>query len=453
MAWVSIGNFTLYPCDICVGQSDFQPYTPNILLYGLEPGQYKIEYVSGAVRSNNRQRFQKFLLSGYHRRWNKYYPFQQLSEQALKAYDYSFFPQLKLNVFQCQYGTLPGFTHNGTATKQLAQYYATNKNMITEIYEEISGQIAPLQFEIDRQSEISFWYTDDCAPCIQGFITYKISKNTESDIIPINGLSVISFNIYNLQSNISEYYKLNERLDSTLMTMPYKYQQNLLQSNIKKQHLLNLKQYNTIGYDNNKNSIFISYKNNYKSQILDDIFWKITKRNTNHSFNIITEVKAGSKIPLFTGCYTLILTAGYVREDSIIISYNNTDIKKQRDKQQYTFYLDDTYQVSIQKSGGYLYSGKVTINDLMEKYNIPDDYIERDLPITLLNSINYTYSEFYLYITQALIIIEKSMYFQNDPNLYGPFSTLQEAQKAVINYCIKNSLEYEQTSETEYAIG
>lgn len=464
MAWVKLTDFNLYPCDMCAGQPDFTPYIPPKLLYGLQKGKYKIQYVSGAVRSNNRQRYQRDGLQQYERRWNKYYDMSIIPESVLSSYNYTFFPQIKLNVFQCQYGTLPGFTKDGTATRQLAQYYATNQHMIDQTYSIISSQIIPLQFEVSNMSNISFWYTDNCAPCVQGNICYALYQNIENTTMPANSISVISFNIHTLIPNKSEYYKMDINESNILYNIPYVYQQNLLNQQKRKQYILNLKKYNTIGYGLNNSNIYLSYQNTYKSRHTPDIFWKIKKIKQYNLFNIITQIKTITSIPLFNGIYTIIPSLEmsfeqntdlieYMIDDKIHIQKALSNIK------QFTFSLENTVQITFYKPC-YLYSGKVTLKDILNpdtKYTINNQSMNDEIN-TLKQDINIISSDIYLYITQESIQIISMNILNLKQNisaksLYGPFKTIQQARSSLINYCINNSLDYQQISNTMYAIG
>lgn len=551
MAWVQITDFTLYPCDMCIGQTDFTPYTLQRFKYGIEKGKYKIEYVSGAVRSNNFQRYEKYLLSGitYERKWNKYYDSLQLDLSQLD-FDYSPLPQIKLNVFQCQYGTLPGFTKKGTATKALAEHYGSKQFITTDIYDRISEEIAPLEFEVLQQSNISFWYTDDCAPCVEGNITYRLYQNIESSTIPINGLSVISFHIHSLDVHTSQYYKLQVK-DATTISAPYMYQQNIIAYNSNRQYIKSLKSYNMIGYNSNKDNIYLTYKNNYQSTKNEDIFWQIKKLKSANKYNLITEMSTGgTNIPLFRGTYTIIIhwpktnklmnyqyintsTANNTTEsnndtnidiqiidifinditkeyvltltnaaivnffmpcqiytyddsenlvffDKIIrantyftlnegiykiinmkyhlITYGQTDIILDEKIKQYTFLLNQTSLVNF-GIPGYLYSGiingdQLISNSSINNQQVPSDISENNQLIEKYKDINYINADFYLYITNEYIqIVNRNITNKLINNLYGPFNSIEQAQKALILYCISNSLDYEKASDMIYIIG
>lgn len=469
MAWMKLTEFNLYPCDMCVGQPDFSPHIPQKLMYGIEKGKYKIQYVSGAVRSNNRQRYQRDGIQQYEKKWNKYYDISMIPSSVLSSYNFTFFPQIKLNVFQCQYGTLPGFTKDGAATKQLAQYYATNQNMVDQMYEIISGQVAPLQFEVNNLSNISFWYTDNCAPCVQGNICYALYQNIENVTMPVNSISVLSFNIHTLKPNKPEYYKMNINQANTLYTIPYVYQQNLLNQQKRKQYILNLKKYNTIGYGLNYSNIYLSYHNTYKTKHNSDVFWKIKKIKQYSLFNLITQITSTTTIPLFSGIYTIIpsLAMFFVydndEQDNSIIEYSldgQQYIQKISDNiKQFTFSLEDTAQVTFYKPC-YLYSGKVALEDILNadiEYTVNNQFTSDEIN-TIKQDINIVNSEFYLYITQESIQIISINVLNLRQNitakfLYGPFKTIQQARASLINYCINNSFDYQQISDTIYAIG
>lgn len=462
MAWIQITDFTLYPCDMCIGQYDFQPYIPQQFKYGITKGKYKIQYVSGAVRSNNYQRYEKYLVNTeYQRNWNKYYSSLEIDLNKL-SFQVGNLKEFKLNVFQCEYGILPGFTKNGTATKQLAQYYATNNNIVKEIYQQISGQIAPLQFELFQTNSISFWYTDDCAPCVQGSITYKLYQNIQDLNIPLNGLSVISYNIYDLTTYPSQYYMLNQKFNSVRLNIPYTYQQSILQYNSKKQYIKNLKAYNTIGFDNNKNSIFLTYKNSYQDYQIEDIFWQIKKIRSYIKYNLITEVlQSGRMIPLFQGIYTFIPNNNKQFKNGTI-KYNNKEINLYG-QQQYSFTIDQTTMVKFNGTG-YLYSGYITGQQLLQKNKfavnqnqqiqiVQNGLIQKDN--IKYKDINYINSDFYLYIDNTYIqIINVPVITKYNINqLYGPFNSIKQAEEALVKYCIVNSIDYEKITDTKYIIG
>ena len=89
MQWIEVLTFTLNPSIMCAGETDFTPYMPYQLKNGLQKGKYKIQYVSGAVRSHN-VHLHKMYIDSYNLKWNKYYTFLD-NTIILDDFDTSFF--------------------------------------------------------------------------------------------------------------------------------------------------------------------------------------------------------------------------------------------------------------------------------------------------------------------------------------------------------------------------
>lgn len=448
---------------MCAGEIDFKPYIPIQLLEGLDSGTYKIQYVSGAIRSHNHLRFTSFIPQ-FNLKWNKYYTLQENNITEFQRFNYKNFPELKFNVLQCQFGTLPGFTTLGTNTKQLANLFSLGKNLPQEVLQLIQDDIKPLEFTIDTKTPISFWYTDNCAPCVQGSMTYNLYKDVESKNKAVNSISVVSFNIINNKVNKSEYYQLHQH-DKGINSKPFIYQQVIIQPKNSSLYIQNLKQYNTIGYNKNtilNNGLYRTYIRNYKSKHLDNMYWKLTKNNKIQDFNLITLIKDQNQFPLFSNTYTLIPSKSEELSGNIIL--NNNEIINLSGNY-YNFDINTTTEV-IFNTNAYLYAGKITYQKLLQneqiiiqentninQQNIINQFIKED--INIINNDYYLYIQYNNQdnsgIAKIITNANTNTILRQYQYLLGPFKTLQDATNALIEYFYANDYIYQKINEINYS--
>lgn len=495
MAWIKLNNgnnqFTLNPSLMCAGEKNFNPYIPEFLIKGLQPGKYKIQYISGAIRSHNKFRYNNYIPQ-FELKWNKYYKFQDYDIINFKEFNCNFFPELKFNALQCEYGTLPGFTTIGTYDKSLAQIFSKGENVPEDIYEYIYDDIKPLEFQLTRFSTISFWYTDNCAPCVEGSMTFGIYINTEVENMAANGISVVSFNIKNLKTKKPEYYNLQQKITADSKQL-YKYQEILLEIQETNKYIQDLTLYNTLSYYKNtieNDGLYQIYNKDYTKDNIEHVYWKLTKINNNVLFNILTEIKNNKTIPLFKNIYTLIPSKSKELSGSIIFvdKYNDFNNKTYNlSGSEYVFSINQTTIIDFINVNAYLYVGKVTYEDLIKnktKYTYQNNQDEAIITYTE-NLLNITLEE-NEQITEKLLIENKSLvnsdyyiyisYDKNDNNiisgiikiitsviqdtlnnnfykLIGPFNNIDDAIIEIKKYCFTNGYQYEEIDNITYVFG
>ena len=411
--------------------------------------------------------------STYQYKWNKFYNLQYNLE-SLKNYDFSFFPQLKYAVFQCQYGTLPGFTPFGYNTIELAEYYAKGKNIPLQLYNLVSSYIKPLEFTLQKKNSISFWYNDDCAPCVEGSITYQLEKYINNSNVVINSFGVLSYNIQTLETQAPEYYKVSNQ--QTIETADdYITQHNYIDINSNITYIKNLQKFNTLGYYNNSSNyknnknMYVSYINLYDTKYNQDLYWEIEKIKPTSNIDLLAKIDSTEyNIPLFLGTYTIIpSTSKYLSGQ---ITTLNTQFNNQN-LQFYTFSLNNTTLLSFNNCKCFLYSGMTTKENILSYYNTTYNNNQQTIEkqkdiekIQLLSDISLVNYNFYLYISpnkdfiQIISNIQQDIINQyiiqeNSNYLIGPFNTIEQAQKQIDKYCILNGLEYSKINQNYFSIG
>ena len=243
-------------------------------------------------------------------KWNRYYDASnyRLSQQGLIQSPY--FKFRKYNVLTCQFGALPGFNSYGQMQKSRAQ--AMNLGLIDPpeiIADEFAMDIKPLKFTVKTQSyPICFWYTDTCAECVEGSMTFRLSQNIQTRSTNVNSIGVICYDAKTEKTQKVQYY--DQPNEDKSFKSDYASQSTQIQRQQSTDHLLSIRDYSVIGLSKNNGVIDVAYKSRFAGKNQFNLHWELTKTSTQLGYNILTQIKNESSfiIALQPGVYTVIPT-------------------------------------------------------------------------------------------------------------------------------------------------
>ena len=276
MAWSKYLELNLSVNGLnAIGSPQFNGFGES---YKFPAGQYRLSYVSGGVISYSSEIINP--------KYNRY----EIISGGLYfgQYSPSYFPEQKRYVWQCMYGTLPGFTSGGFNNPNLI------KNLFSDTY---------LDFSLNRTTTLNFWYTDDCPACTNGNIQYDVYRYEETDSYT-NGITVLTMNIENpFEHETTEFYHHRTppppRADSTIPFTASVWLSHL--RNISVNHVEDIKGFNSLGLKENATDIINlnpSEYNNMDSYPVDTLdhrysqysYWKIVKNNSSNTlYDLISE--------------------------------------------------------------------------------------------------------------------------------------------------------------------
>ena len=143
MSWIKYSILTLnVNKNNAIGSNEFNG---NGEILKFVPGKYKICYDNGGIISQN--------LDNENLKINKYVDYTDRGGLIFGNYTPAFFKEQKRYVWQCIYGTLPGFSESGFDDLNILNNLSNNE----------------LLFNIIRPTSLNFWYNDDCVTSKHSF--------------------------------------------------------------------------------------------------------------------------------------------------------------------------------------------------------------------------------------------------------------------------------------------